>query len=63
VRRWTQNWHKVIFSDKSWLCAGAFHLHYIRRFSGEVLFGEVEEKKQFAKTTLLMQISLQIGGE
>jgi hypothetical protein len=44
-KRWTKHWQKVVFTDESWLCVEAFHLRYIRRFSGEVLSEEYSTKK------------------
>ncbi len=48
-KRWTKHWQKVVFTDESWLCAEAFHLRYIRRFSEEVLSEEYTKKKIWFK--------------
>jgi hypothetical protein len=43
--RQTNKWISIVFSDKSWICAEAFHLHYVRRFHRETLSEEYSLKK------------------
>jgi hypothetical protein len=54
-------YQKIAFTDESWLCAEAFHLGYVKLFSGEFLLDEYAIKKTRFKGNKKLFVSAAIS--